>query len=458
MKPCISQATTLSTPFEADLSAYARGGWSAVELWLTKLETFLETRPIAEARSLLDAQGLKAVAAATQGGLLFSQGPRRDVHWDHFRRRLAILQELGVPTLIVAADPLTDLAAADYGRAAGALAEAATVARGFGVGIALEFQKSAACASLDTTLALIAQSGAEGVGVCLDVFHYYTGPSKFEDLAYLSVANLAWVQVSDLSGTPRELAGDADRILPGEGDFQIGPILDQSGPDRLRRLRLAGGAQPAALADPRRPRGRHGLSGGLPRAGALERDPGGGRAVSMSVATLVPAAVIYREEQNFDWWVYALLAVLDVLAWLGLVWLLHKAPDRAALPDSWAIEVPVSVSVVGLFLPAILMVGLLRMTTEVTPTHVRVYFGWVPTYRRAVAVAAIQRLEVVTYRPIADYGGWGIRSGRDGERVLNARGDRGVRLDLSDGTRLLIGSQRPEELARVLERAMRPGG
>ena len=160
---------------------------------------------------------------------MFSQGPRRDVHWDHFRRRLAILQELGVPTLIVAADPLTDLAAADYGRAAEALAEAATVARGSGVGIALEFQKSAACASLDTTLALIAQSGAEGVGVCLDVFHYYTGPSKFEDLAYLSAANLAWVQVSDLSGTPRELAGDADRILPGEGDFQIGPILDHLG-------------------------------------------------------------------------------------------------------------------------------------------------------------------------------------------------------------------------------------
>jgi len=80
MKPCISQATTLSTPFEADVSAYARGGWSAVELWLTKLETFLETRPIAEARSLLDGQGLKAVAAATQGGLLFSQGPPRDVH------------------------------------------------------------------------------------------------------------------------------------------------------------------------------------------------------------------------------------------------------------------------------------------------------------------------------------------------------------------------------------------
>ncbi len=57
----------------------------------------------------------------------------------------------------------------------------------------------------------------------------------------------------------------------------------------------------------------------------------------------------------------------------------------------------------------------------------------------------------MTYRPIADYGFWGIRAGRDGERALIARGNRGVRLELTDGTRLLIGSQRPEALAAALD-------
>ena len=118
--------------------------------------------------------------------------------------------------------------------AAASLAEAGELAGSFGVRLALEFQKGAAfCASLDTTLALIAQCRSPHVGVCLDLFHYYTGPSKFEDLAYLNRDNLAWVQVCDLSGTPRELAGDADRIFPGEGDFQIEPILDHLGRDRL---------------------------------------------------------------------------------------------------------------------------------------------------------------------------------------------------------------------------------
>lgn len=230
MKPCISQATTLSTPFESDLSAYSRGGWTAVEVWLTKLETYLENHSVAEARGLLEGEGLFPAAAASQGGLLLSRGAEREAHWDHFRRRLGILNELGVPTLIVAADFNRDLVPDDYPRAAAALAGAAEAAAPAGVTLALEFQKSARfCASLDTTLALILQSGATGVGVCLDLFHYYTGPSKFEDLAYLTPANLAWLQLSDLAGTPRELAGDGDRIFPGEGDFQIGPVLDQLG-------------------------------------------------------------------------------------------------------------------------------------------------------------------------------------------------------------------------------------
>ena len=237
MGPCLSQVTTLSTPFEADVPAYARAGWTAVELWLTKLETYLQAHTPAEAAALLEENGLRPLAAASQGGLLLSRGAGRAVHWDHFRRRLEVLAALRVPTLVVAADFAAEVQPDDYPRAAAALAEAAELARPAGVRLALEFQKgSRLCASLDTALALVAQAGAAELGVCLDLFHYYTGPSKFEDLAYLSAERLAWVQICDLSGTPREVAGDADRILPGEGDFQLGPILGH-----LARIGYEGG-------------------------------------------------------------------------------------------------------------------------------------------------------------------------------------------------------------------------
>jgi 4-hydroxyphenylpyruvate dioxygenase len=37
--------------------------------------------------------------------------------------------------------------------------------------------------------------------------------------------NLAFVQLSDIIGVPRELAGDSDRIFPGEGDFRLEQIV-----------------------------------------------------------------------------------------------------------------------------------------------------------------------------------------------------------------------------------------
>jgi 2-keto-myo-inositol isomerase len=227
MKPCISQATTLKAPFEADLPVLSRNGWTDVELWLTKLETFLQYHALSEAKSLLAESGIRPVAAASQGGLLLSRGGERESHWKHFAHRLALLAELEVPVLIVTPDFVPQASAPDYLRAASALREASELAATFGVRLALEFQKTSPfCACLETAMALIEQSRPGDAGVCLDVFHFYTGPSKAEDLAQLTPQNLAWVQVCDLSGTPRELAGDSDRILPGEGDFQLGPIIE----------------------------------------------------------------------------------------------------------------------------------------------------------------------------------------------------------------------------------------
>jgi hypothetical protein len=85
-----------------------------------------------------------------------------------------------------------------------------------------------------------------------------------------------------------------------------------------------------------------------------------------------------------------------------------------------------------------------------------VWFGWIPSYRRRVPIGSVVSARAVTYRPLADCGGWGIRSGGDGERVLNARGIAGVRLVLSDGSSLLIGSQNPETLAASIEALIRP--
>ncbi len=236
MIPCWSQVTTLSTPFEADVATCAEAGWPAIEIWLTKLEQFLDAHDVSEARTSLEDAGIRAIAASFQGGLLLSSGAERTAHFEQFQRRLELLEALSIPVLVIVPDFLSEPIGDDLSRAGRSLAEAAELAGKHRVRLALEFQRSQKfCASLDSTVALLEHSGADA-GICLDVFHYYCGPSKLEDLAYVNAGNLAHVQLNDLSGTPRELAGDADRIFPGEGDFVLGPILDH-----LARIGYLGG-------------------------------------------------------------------------------------------------------------------------------------------------------------------------------------------------------------------------
>jgi 4-hydroxyphenylpyruvate dioxygenase len=232
MQACLSETTTMPGTFAQDVSAYADAAVGAMEVWLTKLETHLETHSLADTHALLTDRQMTLAAAAYQGGLLLSQGEARKAHFDHFRRRLELCQEFGIRTLLVAADFAEAVDALGLERAVVSLRQAGQWAAGFNVRLALEFRGRASfCASLDTALALVTQCQEANVGVCFDVFQYYTGPSKEEDLALLTRDNLAHVQLCDLAGTPRELAGDADRVLPGDGDFHLSPIVE-----RLRQI------------------------------------------------------------------------------------------------------------------------------------------------------------------------------------------------------------------------------
>jgi 2-keto-myo-inositol isomerase len=227
MKPCLSEATTLPSTFAEDVANYADAGCKGMEVWLTKLEQHLEQHSLADTRKLTADRGVALVAASYQGGLLLAQGEQRRAHYDHFRKRLGICQALDIPTLIVVADFVDTVDAGALDRAVVSLTQAAQWAAGFNVRLALEFRgKNTFCASLDTALALVEQCAEPNVGINFDVFHYYTGPSKFEDLALLSIDRLAHVQLADLAGVAREVATDADRVLPGDGDFQFAPILE----------------------------------------------------------------------------------------------------------------------------------------------------------------------------------------------------------------------------------------
>jgi hypothetical protein len=120
---------------------------------------------------------------------------------------------------------------------------------------------------------------------------------------------------------------------------------------------------------------------------------------------------LFEETQGFAPWVYALLAFLLAL---------------------------------------LLALGTLRQTTTVAGDSVTVRFG--PFYQKRILLSEIGQAEATAYHPILEYGGWGIR-GFGRRRALNTRGDKGVLLTRTDGSTILIGSQKPRELLAALARA-----
>jgi hypothetical protein len=63
----------------------------------------------------------------------------------------------------------------------------------------------------------------------------------------------------------------------------------------------------------------------------------------------------------------------------------------------------------------------------------------------------IDKLFIREYNPLGEYGGWGIK-GRGNNLAYNVSGNIGIQLVLINDSKLLIGTNQPEEIANVLTR------
>ncbi|HEX2162330.1 MAG TPA: hypothetical protein VHM02_00120 [Thermoanaerobaculia bacterium] len=147
---------------------------------------------------------------------------------------------------------------------------------------------------------------------------------------------------------------------------------------------------------------------------------------------------LFHERQRFTQpWLWAVLAAISlVVVAVGAVLLLVRGATSGGL----------AVIAYGLLAPAVL--ALFVLDTEVRPDGLHLRF--VPLVRhRHLRPEEIVEATARSYRPIVEYGGWGVRWGKGG-KCYTVSGDRGVQLALAGGERLLVGSQRAEELAAAI--------
>jgi len=109
----------------------------------------------------------------------------------------------------------------------------------------------------------------------------------------------------------------------------------------------------------------------------------------------------------------------------------------------------------------VLWIVFLKSRLEVTIDAEGIHYRFPPFIRkiRSIEKEQIARYEVRKYSPLIEYGGWGYKKPqgyywRKNGIAVNVKGNVGLQLYLADGGKILIGTQRPEAIKRVMRKFM----
>jgi hypothetical protein len=163
--------------------------------------------------------------------------------------------------------------------------------------------------------------------------------------------------------------------------------------------------------------------------------------------------IIYREEQRFGLWLRWLIYLSMGISVVITAFAMYKIPATDGRQASWEITlgwivgIGVPIAITALFL-------LLKLETEVKPDGIYVRFFPFHIRFKRFGPEDLSEYYARRYKPIREYGGWGIRYSLKNGKAYNVSGNRGVQLVFKSGKKLLIGSQKPDELEAAIRSIM----
>jgi hypothetical protein len=146
----------------------------------------------------------------------------------------------------------------------------------------------------------------------------------------------------------------------------------------------------------------------------------------------------FKEEQKFtQWWLWLLLIPIGFLPVFGIYKQLIKGESFGDKPmsDAGLIFLAVFVfALLGLFV-------MMKLKTSITSKGIQMSFF--PFVTKKVDWTEIQTAKVLNYGFV---GGWGIRLGTKYGTVYNMKGNKGLAIQLKNGKRFLVGTQKEADL------------
>lgn len=167
---------------------------------------------------------------------------------------------------------------------------------------------------------------------------------------------------------------------------------------------------------------------------------------------IVPDKSLFSEVQRFS---VLLVAPLVILFLVGIGFAGHMVFRPILESDEswpvWALTVSIAGIVINVLVTLVLVFA--RLQTRLDPTALYLRFSPFHLSYKKIDFDSIAAVYARTYHPLGEFGGWGIRWGVSG-KAYNVSGNRGVQLLLKNGKKILIGSQRSDELATLLQETM----
>ncbi len=164
----------------------------------------------------------------------------------------------------------------------------------------------------------------------------------------------------------------------------------------------------------------------------------------------------YSEIQRFRQpWLWSIL----ISVWISAIGAFGFVMDRQLVQDiskgnssmnDSGLKVSLILAIV-LVTALIVLFAMAKLTTQIDKKFISYkYFPLHKSFRK-IAWKSVVKFEVVTYQPVSQYGGWGIRAGKNG-KVFSVSGNRGLQIELRTGERILIGTTKANELSMSINR------
>ena len=226
MKLSMHQFTSAGAGYRKSLEGWAKAGIKLVEPSANLLDDFLKTDTLASAKRVLTDNGLKVVSGAIGTTGLWEPNAKFAENLESFRKRCEQFAELGAPLVYSPCATSAKFNSDDYTRSPERIRKVAEVARQFQLKVAAEFVRSSTfMASLPTALRLHRETAHPSFGILFDCYHFWSGPSKMEDLNMIRPGEIIHAHLNDTQDLPRELLDLQSRVVPGDGVAPLARIL-----------------------------------------------------------------------------------------------------------------------------------------------------------------------------------------------------------------------------------------